>query len=404
MDFTLNGEPVIGRAARRREPARGSARGLRAVLGQGRVRARRLLRRVHRPRRRACGRRLRAEGGSRRGEVVTTQEGLSAEDRRLWGDCLLIAGASQCGYCTPGHPHEDATAFLGKHPEPTRDEVKHALLGNLCRCTGYVKIIDAVLLAAAARRGEPLPVPRATAMWARAARAISPRSSRSATSRSSATWSCPGCCTGRSASPTIRALASSGLTRRRRRRIPASSASSWRPTFRGRAQARFAHARTGGSSSLSARSRPTSATCSPRSPPRPPRGARGGGARRGRVRGARTGRVPYEALDPRRSAAARGRQRPLDVGVKRGDADAALASSTHVVSRASGRSSSSTRSSSRSPRSRSRRPAALHVYSQGQGVWDDRRQIAAVPRVPEERGARRRRSSDRRGVRRARRI
>jgi selenium-dependent xanthine dehydrogenase len=90
------------------------------------------------------------------GKSVVTQEGLSDEDRRLWGASLLAAGASQCGYCTPGVLMK-VHAFLGKHPEPTREEVAHALLGNLCRCTGYVKIIDAVLLAAAARRGEPLP-------------------------------------------------------------------------------------------------------------------------------------------------------------------------------------------------------------------------------------------------------
>jgi xanthine dehydrogenase molybdenum-binding subunit len=90
------------------------------------------------------------------GKSVVTQEGLSEEDRRLWGACLLAAGASQCGYCTPGVLMK-VHAFLGKHPEPTREEVAHALLGNLCRCTGYVKIIDAVLLAAAAHRGEPLP-------------------------------------------------------------------------------------------------------------------------------------------------------------------------------------------------------------------------------------------------------
>ncbi|MBI4285239.1 MAG: (2Fe-2S)-binding protein [Chloroflexi bacterium] len=56
-------------------------------------------------------------------------------------------GAVQCGFCTPGMVLS-AKAFLAENPSPTRDEVKEALKGNLCRCTGYVKIVDAVLAAA----------------------------------------------------------------------------------------------------------------------------------------------------------------------------------------------------------------------------------------------------------------
>jgi len=92
------------------------------------------------------------------GKHITTHEGLSAEERRLWSESFVAAGASQCGYCSPGIVMK-AEALLHKHPEPTRDEISHALLGNLCRCTGYVKIIDAIELAAGARRGEPLPEP-----------------------------------------------------------------------------------------------------------------------------------------------------------------------------------------------------------------------------------------------------
>ncbi len=92
------------------------------------------------------------------GKHIVTHEGLSDDERRLWSECFVVAGASQCGYCSPGIVMK-AEAFLQKHPEPTRDEIAHALLGNLCRCTGYVKVIDAIELAAAARRGEPLPEP-----------------------------------------------------------------------------------------------------------------------------------------------------------------------------------------------------------------------------------------------------
>jgi len=60
-------------------------------------------------------------------------------------------GAIQCGFCTPGMIMA-AKALLDKNPKPTREEVKIAVAGNLCRCTGYVKIIDAVLAASEAMR------------------------------------------------------------------------------------------------------------------------------------------------------------------------------------------------------------------------------------------------------------
>ncbi len=62
-------------------------------------------------------------------------------------------GAAQCGYCTPGFLLT-AKALLDENPKPTRDEIKEALAGNLCRCTGYIKIYEAVELAAARMRGE----------------------------------------------------------------------------------------------------------------------------------------------------------------------------------------------------------------------------------------------------------
>jgi len=90
------------------------------------------------------------------GKTVLTQEGLTEDERKLWADCFVAAGASQCGFCSPGIVMK-AEAFLDRNPEPSREEVARTLLGNLCRCTGYIKIIDAILLAAAAKRGEPLP-------------------------------------------------------------------------------------------------------------------------------------------------------------------------------------------------------------------------------------------------------
>jgi aerobic-type carbon monoxide dehydrogenase small subunit (CoxS/CutS family) len=62
-------------------------------------------------------------------------------------------GAAQCGYCTPAFLLT-AEALLAENPKPSRDQIKHALAGNLCRCTGYIKIYEAVELAAARMRGE----------------------------------------------------------------------------------------------------------------------------------------------------------------------------------------------------------------------------------------------------------
>jgi len=88
------------------------------------------------------------------GKQITTIEGLAQGDRL---DPLQVAfhelGAVQCGFCTPG-TILSAKAFLMENPKPTLDEVKEGLSGNLCRCTGYVKILEAVMAAAAAQRGE----------------------------------------------------------------------------------------------------------------------------------------------------------------------------------------------------------------------------------------------------------
>src|SRR5262247_483035 len=79
---------------------------------------------------------------------ILTVEGL-AEGSRLHSlqQAFAELGAAQCGYCTPGILLT-AEALLAGNPAPTRDEVRHALAGNLCRCTGYTKILDAVELAA----------------------------------------------------------------------------------------------------------------------------------------------------------------------------------------------------------------------------------------------------------------
>src|SRR5262249_1473792 len=68
-------------------------------------------------------------------------------------DCFDRCGGGQCGFCTPGMLMS-ATALLDKNPSPSRDEINLAISGNLCRCTGYGRIVDAVEMAASIKRGE----------------------------------------------------------------------------------------------------------------------------------------------------------------------------------------------------------------------------------------------------------
>jgi carbon-monoxide dehydrogenase small subunit len=90
--------------------------------------------------------------GQAAGREVTTVEGLADGDdldpvQRAFVEC----GAVQCGFCTPGlvvSTHD----LLERHPSPTDPEIREALAGNLCRCTGYEKILDAVRAAAGAER------------------------------------------------------------------------------------------------------------------------------------------------------------------------------------------------------------------------------------------------------------
>lgn len=86
--------------------------------------------------------------------AVTTVEGLSPNDGSLspLQDAFREAHGLQCGFCTPGFI-VSVTAFLRDHPAPSDDEIREGLSGNLCRCTGYQGIVNAVRLAAE-RSGE----------------------------------------------------------------------------------------------------------------------------------------------------------------------------------------------------------------------------------------------------------
>jgi carbon-monoxide dehydrogenase small subunit len=87
------------------------------------------------------------------GREVTTIEGICGPDGEPSDlqRAFLEFGAVQCGYCTPGMVVA-AEAFLARHPSPTRQEIRVAISGNLCRCTGYQQIVDAIEATAARRR------------------------------------------------------------------------------------------------------------------------------------------------------------------------------------------------------------------------------------------------------------
>lgn len=81
------------------------------------------------------------------GKAILTAEGLSGREKEIYAYAFAQAGAVQCGFCTPGMVIS-AKALLDNNPNPTKQEIKQAIRNNLCRCTGYQKIIEAIGLAA----------------------------------------------------------------------------------------------------------------------------------------------------------------------------------------------------------------------------------------------------------------
>jgi carbon-monoxide dehydrogenase small subunit len=96
------------------------------------------------------------------GARVTTIEGLAPSENELTPlqDAFIRYGGFQCGICTPGQI-VSATALLHENPAPSRDDIRHWMMGNLCRCTGYYKIAESIEAAAAVMRGEHPPPPGA---------------------------------------------------------------------------------------------------------------------------------------------------------------------------------------------------------------------------------------------------
>jgi selenium-dependent xanthine dehydrogenase len=92
------------------------------------------------------------------GATILTLEGVSDEERLLTGRAFAAAAGVQCGFCIPGIALR-AKWLLDRNPAPSRGEIARAIDVHLCRCTGYTKILDAIELLARARRGEAVPEP-----------------------------------------------------------------------------------------------------------------------------------------------------------------------------------------------------------------------------------------------------
>ena len=92
------------------------------------------------------------------GSTLVTIEGVqrAAGDLDPLQESFMACGAAQCGFCTPGIIVA-AKALLAENARPTRDEIRFALAGNICRCTGYTKIIDAIEMTAERLRAEAAP-------------------------------------------------------------------------------------------------------------------------------------------------------------------------------------------------------------------------------------------------------
>ena len=155
VTFTLNGQPATAVAAPVRVAGRHAARAAGPHRHQDRLRGGRL-RRLHGDPRRRAGVRLPGGDGAGRRRTHRTVEG--AGPRGLTDGCaraFLEHGAAQCGICTPGMLMA-AADLLARTPAPGAAQVEDAIGGVLCRCTGYLKIVEAIMRSVAAVRPSPM--------------------------------------------------------------------------------------------------------------------------------------------------------------------------------------------------------------------------------------------------------
>jgi selenium-dependent xanthine dehydrogenase len=320
------------------------------------------------------------------GAEILTWEGVSAAERDLFGRAFAAAAGVQCGFCTPGFALR-AKWLLDRNPAPTRAEIARAINGHLCRCTGYVRILDAVELVARARRGEALPEPCTDGRVGRPLARVQAAEQTVGDRLYAGDWTAPGMLHG--------ALT---LARHARARVLAIDTAA-------------AAALPGVACVLTAADVPGDRWVGLLYADWPVFVAAGeevrcagdvlaavaaSDARTARAAAALV-RVEYEPLPPVTDPAAAlspgaPRVNPRHENllqrsvIHRGDADAALAASAHVVS--------GTWRTQRiehlflEPESAFAEPlpdGRLHLVTQGQGIFDDRRQVASVLGVPAER-------------------
>lgn len=161
---------------------------------------------------------------------VITVEGLTEEEKKLYTYAYGEAGAVQCGFCIPGMVL-CTKALLDQNLNPTDDEIRYALRNNYCRCTGYVKIMDAVRLAAKCRREGVIPEPSEND-WklGSSVHRIDVEEKVLATANTPTTGICPICATAPPSAASIRGQECSPSTLRRPKRCPALCASLRRRT------------------------------------------------------------------------------------------------------------------------------------------------------------------------------
>ncbi len=95
-------------------------------------------------------------------KTITTIEGFSAAEQNAFADAFVVKGGVQCGFCTPGIVVR-AKAIIDKNPNPSHAEIVQGLAGNICRCTGYKKVVDSIEAAATAlRENKPVEIPTGT--------------------------------------------------------------------------------------------------------------------------------------------------------------------------------------------------------------------------------------------------
>ena len=153
------------------------------------------------------------------GKQILTVEGLTHEEQEAFVYAFGAVGAVQCGFCIPGMVMSGA-ALVRQNPNPTEDEVRWAIRGNVCRCTGYKKIIEGIQLAAAVLRGEAQ-IDEDLERGDDSRSSVTASTPTTSTRGTSPTWR-----TALPSAPSTRAPASSRSTPPRRRPCPACSACS----------------------------------------------------------------------------------------------------------------------------------------------------------------------------------